>query len=121
MALPVLWKDVVFCAAVWLPWFLSWRLFLSKRYRFTEKEALFLAASSGLLYELVGSGALFANPAGLLLAAPLDIVVYAALFMLPMQLVDFTGERAGPAKYVVAPVLPYLLSWPVAVLFLLFM
>jgi hypothetical protein len=119
VAMPVLWKDILFCALVWLPWFLCWRFVLSKRYRFSEKEALLLAASSGLLYELVGKWAFFANPAGLLLVVPLDIVVYAALFMLPMQLVDFTGERSGPAKYFVAPVLPYLLSWPVAVLFML--
>jgi hypothetical protein len=121
VALPVLWMDVAFCAAVWLPWFLAWRLFLSKRYRFSGKEALLLAASTGLLYELVGSGAIFANPAGLLVMVPLDIVVYAAIFVLPMQLIDFSGERAGPAKYLGAPILPYLLSWPVAALFLLFM
>jgi hypothetical protein len=121
VALPVLWKDVAFCAAVWLPWFLAWRLFLSGRYRFSEKEALLLAASSGLLYELVGKWAFFANPAGLLLVVPLDIVVYAALFVLPMQLLDFTGERTGPAKYLVSTVLPYLLSWPVAVLFMIIM
>jgi hypothetical protein len=121
VALPVLWMDVAFCAAVWLPWFLAWRLFLSKRYHFGEKEALLLAASTGLLYELVGSGAIFRYPAGLLLMAPLDIVVYAAIFVLPMQLIDFTGTRTGPGKYLVAPILPYLLAWPVAALFLLFM
>jgi len=121
VAMPVLWKDVVFCTVVWLPWFAVWYLFLSKRYCFGEKEALLLAASAGLLYELVGSGAIFSNPAGLLLAVPLDIVVYAAIFVIPMQLIEFKGTGRTNWKFAAAPVLPYLLSWPFAALFLIFM
>jgi hypothetical protein len=118
VAMPVLWKDILFCAAVWLPWFLCWRFFLSKRYRVTEKEALLLAASTGLLYEFAGKPGVFSNPLGLFLVAPLIVVVYAAIFIIPMQLIDFSGAKDGPSKYLVAPVLPYLLSWPAAVLFL---
>jgi hypothetical protein len=120
IAMPVLWKDIAFCSLVWLPWFAAWYFFLSKRFAFREKEALLLAASAGILYELVGSGVIL-SPAGLLLAVPLDIVVYAAIFIVPMQLIDFSGTRTGPAKYIVAPVLPYLLSLPVAVLLSIFL
>jgi hypothetical protein len=116
--MPVLWKDIAFCSLVWLPWFAAWYLFLSKRYSFGEKEALLVAASAGVLYELAGSGLLL-SPAAWLLAVPLDVVVYAAIFIVPMQLIDFRGPRTGPAKYVVAPVLPYLLSLPVAVLLIM--
>ena len=115
VAMPLLWKDIVFCSLVWLPWFAVWHLFLSKRYSFGEKQALLLAASAGVLYELAGSG-LILSPAGLILAVPLDLVVYAAIFILPMQLIDFSGTRTGPARYAISPVLPYLLSLPVAVL-----
>jgi hypothetical protein len=117
-AFPILWKDILFCDIVWVPWFAVWYLYLSKRYSFHEKEALLLAASAGIFYELVGSGAIF-NPAALLLAVPLDLVVYAAIFILPMQLLDFSGTKSGPAKYALSPVLPYLLSIPVAVLIII--
>jgi len=121
VAMPVLWKDVVFCSLVWLPWFAVWYLFLSKRYHFGEKEALLLAASTGLIYELAGSGAIFSNPAGLLIAVPPILVVYAAIFVVPMQLIEFNGTSRTDWKFAAAPVLPYLLSWPFAALFLLFM
>lgn len=114
LALPVLWADVLFCSLTWLAWYGTWYFFLSKRYRFGETEALLTAGAIGLLYEGVSSGAILANPAGVLLLAPLPVLVYATLFLLPMQLIDFTGQRENIWKYPVSVVGPYLLSLPIA-------
>jgi hypothetical protein len=134
VANPILWKDIVFCAGVWLPWFACWYLFLSKRWVFREKEALLVAASTGIMYEYIGNAAMWANPVQILIAVPLAVVVYAAIFVLPMQLIVFkdgatpgngkveegTDQKKGSrAKYLVAPVLPYFLSWPVAILIMI--
>jgi hypothetical protein len=43
------------------------------------------------------------------------VVIYAALFVLPLQLVQFTGENTSWTKYVVGIVFPYVLTIPVAV------
>jgi hypothetical protein len=114
IANPVLWKDLVVVNGTWLVWYASWYFILSKRFAYQEKEALFLAACTGILYEYISSGAFWANPAGIVLGAPLAAVVYAALFILPMQLVDFSGKDEKPLKYVESPFLPYLLSFAVA-------
>jgi hypothetical protein len=115
IANPVLWKDLVIVNGVWLAWFATWYFLLSKKYHFIEKEALMLGASAGVLYEYVSSGAFISNPAGLVLAIPLAVVVYAAIFVLPMQLIDFSGTGEGGIKYIAAPLLPYALSFCVAI------
>jgi len=114
IANPVLWKDLVIVNGSWIVWYATWYFILAKRYAYKEKEALFLAASTGILYEYVSSGTFLTNPAGILLGAPLAIVVYAALFIIPMQLVDFWGKDEAAIKYVASPFLPYMLSFAVA-------
>lgn len=115
IANPVLWKDLVLVNGIWLVWTATWYFRLSKRYVFREKEALMLGASVGVLYEYISSGAFLYNPWGILLGLPLAVVVYAAIFMLPMQLIDFTGKSNSGLKYVEAPLLPYILSFAAAI------
>ena len=116
IAHPVLWVDLILVTVMWSVWFSTWYFFLSKRYYFEEKEALMVAAFSGVFYEYLGTGEVLRNPFGVILAVPLAVVVYAALFVLPMQLIQFTGEYTGRTKYVVGVVLPFLLTLPVALI-----
>jgi len=116
VAYPVLWKDIAFCTGVWLAWYSTWYIFIARRFAFREKEALLLAAVIGVFYEFVGNGAFLASPAGILMALPLSTVIYASLFLLPMQLIDFSGRGATGWRLLIGPVLPYLLSWPAALL-----
>ena len=67
-----------------------------------------------MLYEFVGTGEIFKNPLGIVVAVPLAVVVYAAIFALPLQLITFTGDITSRQKYVVGSVLPFLLTIPVA-------
>ncbi|MCL7475236.1 MAG: hypothetical protein M8352_04255 [ANME-2 cluster archaeon] len=96
-------------------WFGTWYLYLSKKYAFTEKEALMTAASTGVLYEYIGTGYFLQNPPGVVLAFPLGVVVYAAIFVLPMQLIQFTGTNNSRVKYPAGIILPFILTIPAAV------
>lgn len=95
----------------WLFWFATWYLYIAKRYAFSEKEALLTGALVGVLYECVSSGAIFGNPFAVLMA-PLVVVIYAAMFVLPLQLVDLQGKDESRWKYLVGVLLPYLASLP---------
>jgi hypothetical protein len=114
IAHPVLWVDLVLVAVMWSVWFGTWYFLLSKWYYFEEKEALMTAGFTGVLYECVGTGAILENPLGVVLAVPLAVVVYAAIFVLPVQLIEFTGECTRKTKYVVGAVLPFVLTIPAA-------
>jgi hypothetical protein len=122
IALPVLWADVLFCGLVWSGWFGTWYFFLSKKYRFGEPEALLVAGMSGLLYE--GFGPVMANPVAalpILVISPFLILVYSAIFLVPMQLISFTGTKESVWKYPVSVVLPFLVSLPITMaLFVIF-
>lgn len=121
IAHPVLWVDLIMVTVMWSVWFGVWYFFLSKRYIFEEKEALMTAGFTGVFYEYVGTGAVLTNPFGFLLAIPLAVVVYAAIFVWPSQLLTYTGERTDKTKYVVGVVLPFVLTIPAAlVLYLIF-
>lgn len=115
IAHPVLWVDLVMVTTLWSVWFGTWYFLLSKWYRFREEEALLTAGCTGILYEFVGTGTVLENPGGILLVAPLAVVVYAAIFVLPLQLLDFSGKEAGHSKYAVGVFLPFFLTIPVAV------
>ncbi len=121
IAHPVLWVDLILVTVMWLVWFSTWYFWLSKKYKFEEKEALLVAGSTGILYEFVGTGEVLRNPFGILLAAPLAVVVYAAIFVLPMQVITFTGKNTGKMKWVVGGVLPFALTIPVALVLYLFL
>jgi hypothetical protein len=56
IAYPVLWVDLVLVTGLWTVWFWTWYFYLSKKYAFTEKEALMTSASTGVLYEYIGTG-----------------------------------------------------------------
>ncbi|MCL7416109.1 MAG: hypothetical protein M8349_08660, partial [ANME-2 cluster archaeon] len=52
----------------------------------------------------------------------LGVVVYAAIFVLPMQLIEFNGTNNSKTKYPVGIVLPFILTIPAAVIiFVLFL
>ncbi|MBU7017294.1 MAG: hypothetical protein HXS44_07270 [Theionarchaea archaeon] len=114
IAHPVLWVDLILVTVMWLVWFSTWYFWLSKWYSFEEKEVLLVAGSTGISYEFVGTGEIFRNPLGIFLAAPLAVVVYAAIFVLPMQVITFTGENTRRMKLVAGVLLPFVLTIPVA-------
>ena len=115
VAHPVLWIDLIMVTVMWSVWFSTWYFFLSRRYFFEENEALLVGGFTGVFYEFVGTGALLENPFGIVLAVPLAVVVYAAIFVWPLQLLTFTGKQTGRMKYIVGSVFPFLLTIPVAV------
>lgn len=122
IAHPVLWVDLVLVTVLWSVWFGTWYFYLSRRYVFSEKEALMTAGAAGVLYEYVGTGVFLKNPIEAVIAIPLALVIYAAIFVLPMQLIDFTGTNNSWKKYPVGVILPFILTIPAAVIvFLLFM
>ena len=114
IANPVLWIDLVLVTTMWTVWFGTWYFYLSKKYIFSEKEALMTAAATGIFYEYIGTGYIFQNPAGIVLSVPLAMVIYAAIFILPMQLIEFRGTENSILKYPVGVVLPFILTIPVA-------
>lgn len=112
VAVPDIWRDIIIVPGEWLVWFATWYLFLSRRYAFSTGEALMAAGLEGLMYEYVGTGLILSNPLGFLVSIPLTIVAYAAIFILPMQFIKFSGRRKGIWRFPVAVLLPYLLSIP---------
>lgn len=116
IAVPQIWRDVIIVPGEWLVWFATWYLFTSRRYRFTNGGALLAAGLEGLMFEYIGNGLILSNPVGFVISVPLTIVVYAAIFILPMQFVDFSGQKMGKERYPVAVLLPYLLSIPATLL-----
>ena len=121
IAHPVLWIDLILVTVMWTVWFGTWYFFLSKKYMFTEKEALMVAGFTGIFYEFIGTGAILTNPFGFLIATPLAVVIYAAIFVLPMQLITFNGKNNSKTKYLVGSILPFILTIPVAIaLYLIF-
>jgi hypothetical protein len=97
-------------------WFDTWYFYLSKNYAYTEKQAILTAASTGMLNEYIGTGYFLQNPLGVVLAFPLGVVIYAAIFILPMQLIEFTGTTDLKIKYPFGVVLPFILTIPVALI-----
>ncbi len=115
-AVPDIWRDIVIVPGEWSVWFASWYLFLGKKFSFTTGEALFAAGVEGILFEYIGNGFIFSNPVGFVISIPLTIVVYAAIFMLPLQFISFTGSYGKVWKFPVSILMPYLFVIPVAVL-----
>lgn len=112
IAVPNIWQDLVIVPGEWLVWFATWYLFIAKKFRFTAGEALFAAGLEGVMFELVGNGLFLSDPLGFLVSVPLTIVVYAAIFILPMQFINFTGKIESFWKYPVSVIVPYILVIP---------
>lgn len=105
--------DILLVPLIWLPWFLTWYFYLSRKYSFNEYSSLATGGSTGILFEF--SGKLF-NPSfypDLLIAVPLAIAVYASILVLPFTLIDFTGKSKSRLRYPVSVLLPFVLSIPV--------
>jgi hypothetical protein len=117
IANPVVWADLLQVCVPWLFWFATWYLFLAKRFAYSEKEALLLGASVGILYEGVSSLSIFVSPLLVVLMAPLAVVIYAAIFLLPLQLIDLKGTDGSLWKYPAGVFLPYLASLPMGIVF----
>lgn len=111
----ILWADLVQVCGTWLFWFAAWYLYIGKRYAFSEKEALLVGASVGILYETVSSMTVFANPL-VLLMFPMVVIIYAGIFVLPLQLIDLKGKDDSAWKYPVGILLPYLASLPMGII-----
>lgn len=105
--------DVIAVPVEWMPWYATWYLYLSRKYHYSDKEALLLAGTTGILFEYVGSGAILSSTPILVLSLPLYIVVYSALFILPMQFIRFSsGRDSSHWKYPLSIFLPYLATFP---------
>jgi len=116
LAHPNILVDLFFVTLLWSVWFATWYLYLARKFRFTEKAALLTAASIGVLFEYATKPEMILNPAVLAVSIPLGVLVYAAIFLLPMQLITFDGKKESWVKYPVSVTLPYLLTIPVAIL-----
>lgn len=115
LAVADLWVDLIFVPILWLAWLTAWYFLIARRYRFEPDEALLVAAAAGVLFEIVGNGRVLADPFIALLSVPGAIVVYAAICVLPMSLIEWTGARDTRAKYPIAFFLPYLAALLAAV------
>lgn len=115
IAFPDIRTDIFVVPLEWLVWFSTWFLVISRKYYYTEPEALLTAGITGILFEYSGKGFLVSEPLSILLFFPVTIVVYAALFVLPMQLIDFTGKNNSWLKYPAGIMIPYLLTIPVVI------
>lgn len=116
IANPILWADLIQVCVTWLFWFAIWYLYLAKRFAYSEKEALLLGACVGILYEGVSSLNIFVNPLLVVLMAPLALVIYAAIFLLPLQLIELKGTDKSLWRFPAAIILPYLASLPMGIL-----
>ncbi|MCG7849392.1 MAG: hypothetical protein MIO93_09475 [ANME-2 cluster archaeon] len=76
IAHPVLWIDLGLVTGLWTVWFGTWYFYLSKKYAFTEKEALMTSAFTGVLYEYIGTGYFLLNPLGVVLAFPKLFIIF---------------------------------------------
>lgn len=116
VAIQDIWLDIVIVPLQWAAWFSVWYLFISRKYSFSESEALLTAGFTGILFEYVGNGRIFADPVTILIFLPLTVLIYASIFILPMQFIDFTGSKNTLSKYPAGILLPYISSIPVALL-----
>ena len=115
LAHPTLWVNLVLVSSFWLVWLSTWYFYLSKKYVFTKEQAILTAGFSGIMYELVGTLKIFDINA-VLFITPISILVYATVAIIPMQLIDFTGQKDSKAKYLISVVLPFLITIPVALI-----
>jgi hypothetical protein len=113
VAIPNIWLDIIIVPLEWAVWFSGWYYLISRKYRFTEGQALLAAGLAGILFEYSGKGFLAFNPLAMLIFFPTAIVIYSAIFILPMQSIQFTGRRETWLKYPIGVFVPYLLSIPV--------
>ncbi len=113
IAIPNIWLDIIIVPLEWAAWFSGWYYLISRKYKFTEGQALLAAGLAGILFEYSGEGFLAFNPLAMLIFFPTAIVIYSAIFILPMQLIQFTGEKETWLKFPIGVFVPYLLSIPV--------
>lgn len=116
VAYPVLSIDIFLVFFIWLGWFGVWYFWISKKYFFTDAEAILAAGLPGVLYEYVSKPEFLANPLGILIAFPLSAVIYSAIFVIPMQTLDLSGKKKGWRKYLVSLIVPFLISLPIAII-----
>lgn len=93
ISVPNICQDVIIVPGQWLVWFAIWYLLIALKFSFTTGRALFAAGLEGLLFEYVGTGLIISNPIGFLVNLPQTIVVYAVIFILPMQFIRFSGKK----------------------------
>ncbi len=116
IAISNVWLDIIVVPAEWAAWFTAWYFVISRHFSFTEKQALLCAGLAGIIFEYSGKGFLIADPLAMAIFFPTAIVVYAAIFILPMQFIKFSGTYEGWLKYPAAVFLPYAASIPVGLI-----
>lgn len=116
IAVPNIFSDIIIVPGEWAVWFTVWYYFIARRYLFNTGTALFTAGLEGLLFEYLGNGLALSNPIGFIVSIPTTIAVYASIFVLPMQLINFKGKINRWWKYPIAVILPYIFTLPAALL-----
>lgn len=116
IAVPIIWKDLVIVPGEWLVWFAAWYLIIARKFAFSYGEVLFLSGFGGIMFEFLGNGLAITNIVGFIITFPLTIVVYAAIFILPMQFINFSGQSHSFWKYPASIIIPYVLTIPVTIL-----
>ncbi len=116
IAVPNIWLDIIVVPAEWAAWFSAWYFLISRHFSFSEKQVLLCAGLAGILFEYSGKGFLLSDPLAMAVFYPTAIVVYAAIFILPMQFMKLSGTNDSWIKYPVAVLIPYFFSIPVGVL-----
>ncbi len=110
LARSIIWQDLLVVSISWVPWFLVWKYYLSKKFAWSDKEAMLVAGFTGILFELVPKLQIFANLIATIIILPTIIIVYSAVFLLPMLAMNFTGKNNVWYKYPLAIFIPYVAS-----------
>lgn len=116
IAVSNIWLDIIVVPAEWAAWFTTWYFVISRYFSFSEKQALLCAGLAGILFEYSGKSFLIYDPLAMAAFFPTTVVVYAALFLLPMQFIKFQGTHEGWLKFPISVLLPYLASLPVGLI-----
>jgi len=101
LVIPNLPVDLVWINAIWLGWLLPWYVFIPRRFSFTEREALLVGGSTGVLFEVIVTRIAFSFPL-VVLWVPVAWTVYAVVFLAPLQLVRFPTSSSRRGKVPVA-------------------
>jgi hypothetical protein len=95
LAQPILWVDLTWVNLVWLAWLLPWYLLIQKFAHFSRWEALMIGGTSGIFFEVILSRVFLGGAILTLMWIPLAWVIYATVFLIPLQLLEF---RTGPTS-----------------------
>ncbi len=101
-------------------WSIGWWMLIN-RFSFTMREALWLGALHGWIFEMLYSGIAFYNPFGAILFFPMFAAVYAIILYLPLLTVQriLRQGQSTPLRLGLALALPFLIIPPIILVLVL--